>query len=282
MVSKHKSIGVLAIDDGGYSTVVIGKDGIMDSFPSVKSIYGSNRNLTTITGKHDYIIEYNSEKYVAGTLAKFDSALPIQWHGKSKAHVFFDLSVLLSVFLYGYIDNYIAVSVPIEQHNENEKKLRIDRLKGSHTMTVNGKSKTFYISDIIVVPESACAYWINEPSGLTRWLDLGSRTVNFSSTLNEDDSVRYIDVASGTFYKGIESLGNNFDATALADYVCGRLFAKGWEENDSVNLLGGGALNEELVSSIKKYFPNAKPLELPIYSNCKGMYNLARYAFQMD
>lgn len=278
---KGKSIGVLACDDGGYSTVSVNKDG-MDLFPSVKSIYGNNRNLTTITGKHDYIIEYNQEKFVAGTLAKFDSSLPIQWHGKSKAHLFFDLSVLLSVFLHGYIETKLAISVPIDQHNEIEKKKRIDRLKGSHTMTVNGKTKTFYISEIIVTPESASAFWVNEPSGLTRWIDLGSRTVNYSTTFKDEDNTRYIDTQSGTFYKGIEALGDNFNAKALAEYISGRLFAKGWEESDSVNLLGGGALIPELADEIKRYFPLVEIIERPTYANAIGMYNLARHAFQMN
>lgn len=281
MNNKNKSVGVLACDDGGFSTTSVTKN-VMDSFPSVKSVYGNNRNLTTITGRHDFIIEYGQEKVVAGTLAKFDSSLPIQWHGKSKAHLFFDLSVLLSVFLYGYIDTYLAVSVPIDQHNETEKKLRIDRLKGSHTMTVNGKTKSFYISDVIVTPESASAYWIDEPYGLTRYIDLGSRTVNFSSTYKEGDNTRYIDTQSGTFYKGIEALGDNFNAKALADYISGRLFAKGWEETDTVNILGGGALIPELVDQIKLYFPKAQVMDKPLYANAIGMYNLARHAFQMN
>ncbi|MCM3387370.1 hypothetical protein M3649_04375 [Ureibacillus chungkukjangi] len=278
---ERKSVGIVSVDDGGFSTCIVTKDK-MDKIPSVKGNYGKDRNLTTITGKHDFIIEYKDKVYCAGTLAQFDCELPIKWFGKSKAHIFFDLSVLLSCFLYGYIENYVAVSVPLGSHTPEEKKNRTERLVGSHTMTVNGVTKTFYISDVIVTPESASAYWINEPLQLTRWLDFGSRTSNFASTFNDGESVRYIDTQSGSFYKGIEQLGENFNSIDLVDYVCGRLFAKGWETEDTINILGGGALIPELVEAAISYFPRAQVMENPSMANAIGMYNLARYAFQMS
>jgi len=278
---ERKSVGIVSVDDGGFSTCIVTKDK-MDKIPSVKGNYGKDRNLTTITGKHDFIIEYKDKVYCAGTLAQFDCELPIKWFGKSKAHTFFDLSVLLSCFLYGYIESYVAVSVPVDNHTPEEKKLRTERLIGSHTMTVNGVTKTFYIADVIVTPECASAYWVNEPQDLTRYLDFGSRTTNFSSTLNDGESVRYISTQSGSFYKGTEQQGENFNAKDLVDFVCGRLFAKGWEENDIVHILGGGALISEIVESVKVYFPKARVMENPSMANAIGMYNLARYAFQMS
>lgn len=279
---QNQNIRLIAIDDGGYSTAVVTRD-VEDMFPSVKSIYGNNRKLTEIVGKHDFIVEYKGNKYVAGTLAQFDSSLPVKMFDESKAHEFFDLSVLISVFLYGGVDNVIIVSVPVDMHTPEEKKARIERLQGTHTMTINNKSKTFYISKVAVAAEGASAYWVNELYGWTKYLDIGSRTVNYASVYNDGDSVRYIDTQSGTFHnKGIEALDKEFDAKGLADYICGRLFSKGWKLDDDIFLLGGGSLNNDLVNEIKRYFPKSKVMEKPLYANAIGMYNLGRYNFGIE
>lgn len=271
--------GVISIDNGGHSTCVVTQH-VKERFLSVKGLYG-NRTLTDASGKYDYVVDYNGDKYVMGTLAKYDCQYPLQMHTKTKQHIFFDLSILVAIHQFGFSTNYLITSVPITMHNDDEKTGIIGRLLGDHTITVNGHRKRFNIMDIKVAPETAVAFWINEPYGKSRYIDLGSRTIGYATTINEDDVTRFIDTESGTFEgKGLEALDGDYDQRALADFICGRLISK-WKKNDDVYLLGGGALDELLVESIKRYFPKASALENPQMSNALGMYLLGRTVYDM-
>lgn len=271
--------GLIVVDDGGSSTCVVTKTG-QEIFPSVKGLYG-NRTLTDNNGKYDFVVEYKGEKYVMGTLAKYDCRYPLQMHTKTKQNIFFDLSVLVSIHRFGYDNNFLITSVPISMHNDNEKNGRIERLLGEHTITVNGIERTFNIVDVKVAPETAVAFWINEPQGKTRFIDLGSRTVGYATTMCEDGATRFIDTESGTLNgKGLEALGEDYDQQALADFICGRLMVD-WKEKDNVFLLGGGAEDDVLVSAIRQYFPKSKSLENPQMANALGMYFLGLLAYNM-
>lgn len=272
-----EAIGVVAVDDGGYSTAIATKNN-EEMFYSVKGLFG-NRTLTEAKGKHDFIVDYKGIKYVMGTLAKYDCAMPLEMHTKSKNHLFYELSTLVAIHQYGYSSNYLICSVPIKMHNEDEKNARISSLKKSHTITVNGVTRTFSIDDVKVAPESVSAFWLNQPTGKTRWLDLGSRTIGYGSTVNEDDVNRFIDTESGTFFgMGLQALDEKYEAKGLADYVCGRLI-KVWDTNDKVYLLGGGALDDELVMQIIKYFPNAEVINDPQMANARAMYRLGKISY---
>lgn len=278
-MAKGASKGVIAIDDGGYSTCIVTKDK-QDKFPSVKGLYG-NRTLTELTGRHDFVATYKGVKYVMGTLAKYDCKMPLQMHTDSKQNDFFDLSILVAIHQYGYGINYLVTSVPIGMHNEDEKNGRIKRLIGDHTITVNNIAKSFKIEDCKVAPESAVAYWIGEPEGKNRYIDLGSRTIGYATTLNEDGINRFIDTESGTFNgKGLEALSDDYDQQALADYICGRLMSM-WKNRDNVYILGGGALDKELVKGITSYFPKAVVMDNPQMANAIGMYTLGRIAYDI-
>lgn len=272
--------GLIAVDDGGNSTCVITKDR-QEKFPSVKGLYG-NRTLTDVKGKHDYIVDYKGERYVMGDLAKFDCQYPLQMHTDTKQNIFFDLSTLVAIHQFGFASNFLITCVPISMHNEKEKLGRISRLLGSHTITVNGYTKTFNIMDVKVAPETAVAFWINEPQGKARFIDLGSRTIGYATTICSDGITRFIDTESGTFKgKGLEALDSDYDHKGLSDYICGRLIAN-WNEDDTVYLLGGGALDNKLVDSIRRYFPKADIMPNPQMANAIGMYLLGRVAYDME
>jgi plasmid segregation protein ParM len=273
------SSGLIVVDDGGNSTCVVTKNG-QEKFPSVKGLYGQ-RTLTDVKGKYDYIVDYKGKRYVMGTLAKYDCRMPLQMHTKTKCHDFFDLSVLTAVHQFGFASNYLIVSVPIGMHNKAEKEARINRLRGDHTIVVNGISKSFIIMDAKVAPETAVAFWVKEPQGKTRFIDLGSRTIGYATTICEDGVTRFIDTESGTIAgKGLEALGIDYDQQALADFICGRLIAE-WNPNDDIFLLGGGALDEKLVSSIREYFSKASVMENPQMANAMGMYLLGRAVYDI-
>jgi plasmid segregation protein ParM len=271
--------GVIAIDNGGHSTCVVTKDA-KEKFPSVKGKYG-NRTLTEVSGKYDYIVDYEGERYVMGTLAKYDCQYPLQMHTETKQNLFFDLSILVAIHQFGFATNYLVTSVPITMHNDDEKSGLVSRLLGDHTITVNGRRKTFNIMDVRVAPETAVAFWLKEPYGKSRYIDLGSRTIGYATTVFEDDVTRFIDTESGTFNgKGLEALDGNYDQKALADFICGRLISK-WNTGDDVYLLGGGAFDTILVEHIREYFPRTSVLENPQMANALGMYLLGRVAYDM-
>lgn len=276
---NNESVGIIAVDDGGNSTCVVTKSK-HEIFPSIKGLYGK-RNLTEVKGKYDFIVDYNNKRYVMGELAKYDCKYPLQMHDDTKQHDFFDLSVLTAVHQYGYLNNYLVISVPIEMHNQNEKRGRIERLKKKHTITVNGVTKTFNIAEVIVSPETAVAYWSKQVKGKSRYIDLGSRTIGFATTIFENGDLRFIDTESGTIFgKGIEALGNDYDPQGLADLIFGRLSVS-WKRNDDVYLLGGGALDEDLVGHIRYYFPNTEVMEHPRMANALGMYVIGRLSYDM-
>lgn len=280
-MNREDGIGVISVDNGGSSTCVVTRN-TEEWFPSVKALYGE-RTLTTVKGKKDFIVEYKGEKYIMGTLAKYDSVMPLQMHTESKQNLFYDLSILVAIHQYGFLDNYLVTCVPVSMHNDIEKKGLYERLVKSHTIKVNGISRTFRISDLRVAAEGASAYWIDEPRGIARFLDIGSRTINFVTTLNEDGINRYLDSQSGVFFgQGIEALGNNYNSKGLSDFIGGRLFAKGWKREDQLFLLGGGALDKHLVEFIRDYFPLAKVIDDPVMANSKGMFQLGRHAYQMN
>lgn len=273
------SSGVISIDDGGSSTCVVTRYG-QENFPSVKGVYGK-RTLTEVNSKYDFIVDYKGEKYAMGTLAKYDCKYPLQMHTDSKQNLFYDLSILVGIHQYGYLSNYLMTSVPISMHNDDEKEGRIKRLIGKHTIRVNGVTKTFEIDDVKVAPETAVSFWINEPEGKSRYIDLGSRTIGYATTVYEDSVTRFIDAESGTFKgKGLEALDNSYNQQALADYICGKLLSI-WNPVDNISLLGGGALDKDLVAAIVEHFPNAVVLDNPQMSNALGMYMLGRIIYGM-
>ena len=274
---RQDTIGVIAVDDGGDSTCVTTKKGV-ELYPSVKGIYGV-RNISEVKGKYDFIVEYKNEKYVMGDLAKYDCAIPLEMHSETKQHLFFDLSVLVSIHQYGYDQNYLIVSVPIRMHTKEEKQGRVDRLKGVHTLTVNGITKTFTIMDVKVAPETAVAFWTHRFKGKTRYIDIGSRTVGYATTVYEGEVTRFIDSESGTFFSmGIQALDEHYTPDALGDYIIGKL-SKIFKNTDKVYLLGGGALDERLVERIQSYYPSARVMDNPRHINALGMYELGRAAY---
>lgn len=270
-----ETTGLIAIDDGGHTTCVKTKNGI-EKFYSVKGLYGE-RTLTKASSKYDFIVEYLGGKYVMGSIAKHDCQLPLQMHTRSKDHLFFDLSILVSIHQYGYLSNFVVASAPVEMFTKDEQEMRISRLQKSHTITVNGVTKTFAITSIKLAPETASAFWRDEPQGRSRFIDFGSRTIGYATTLNEDGEIRFIDTESGTFFeKGIEALDKNYNVKSVSDDVLGILKGKCWGANDKIYLLGGGALDDELVKAVKRHFVNAEVKDDPQMANVNGMYNLGR------
>ncbi|MED1469866.1 ParM/StbA family protein [Bacillus salipaludis] len=268
--------GVFSCDNGGHSTCIVTAKSF-SQFPSVKGEF-RERSLVNPSGTHDYIVEFKGRRYMAGTLAQTESRFPMQMHSRSKQHLFFDLSIMISLHQFGYDKNYLITSVPISMHHEEEKEGIRKRLVGEWSIIVNGIERTFTIEDVKVAPETVSAFWIHEPEGKTRFLDIGSRTVGYGTTLKEGSVMKYIDSESGTFMgKGLEATETtNYEE--FADFIAGKLLAQ-WDENDKVYLLGGGAKNKLIVNQLKKYFKKTEVMENAQLANAKGMYLLGRNVY---
>lgn len=269
--------GVIAIDNGGNSTCVRTAT-TCDWFPSARSHFG-NRNMLETPSEKDFVVEYKGKKRVMGEIAEFDSTLIEECHDKTKANEYFELSIMVAIHKYGFSANYLVVDVPINIHNKEEKEAIIERLKGEHVITVNGITKSFKIMDVRVAPETAVAFWVNKPKGKSRFLDLGSRTIGYATTYNDGKIVRFIDSESGTFNDA--GLAIQKDYEFLADYLLGKLTSM-WDKNDKIYLLGGGALEEELVNALKQRFPNLEVMENPKTVNAEGMYNLGCKLYELS
>lgn len=272
--------GVIAIDNGGNSTC-IRTSNVNDWFPSARSAFG-NRNIIETPSNKDFIVEYKGSKYVMGEIAEIDSRLKIVSNDKTKDNLYFELSVMVAIHRYGFSTNYLVVDVPINTHNADEKERVIKRLKGEHTITVNGNTRTFNIMDVTVSPETAVAFWVDKPKEKARFLDIGSRTVGYATTYNDGKVVRFIDTESGTFNDaGLSIISKDFNNEQFADFLFGELTSV-WDKNDKIYLLGGGALDESLVNTLKERFPNLEVMKNPKMANAEGMYNLGCRIYELS
>jgi hypothetical protein len=274
------SEGLVAIDNGGYSTCVATKSGVF-SFPSSKGLY-KKRTLESTHGNFDYVLEFNGEKFLMGTLAS-ESKFPLQMHTLTKANNFYDLSVYMSLALVGYDINKIIVSVPISQHTEHEKTEIVHRLLGPKEVILNGKLFNFHINEVKIAPETVTAFWCDRPLGKTRWIDWGSRTIGYGTTIYEGKDLKFLDKESGTFEKfGIDAKRlEEVEEHSLADYVGGMLTAL-WDKEDQVFHIGGGVNRTGVMERMKTYFKNSEISDEADLVLVKGMYILGRGVMGID
>lgn len=272
--------GIIAIDNGGSSTNVKTATSFV-TFPSEKGEIHHDFRLNRNFGSYDFLMELFGKRYAGGTLAE-EASFPLQMHTESKQHIFYDLSILTAIHRYGFAKNYVVTCVPIFMHTPEEKEGLRNRLCREWHFRLNGETKQFTIEDVAVVPETVTAFWVDTPKGKTRWVDWGSRTVGYGTTINQDENMRFLNKESGTFNKkGLEAVGidnNPRQAEALADFIGGRLLSQ-WDKDDKVIHLGGGALNQNITFKFSEYFPNSEVMKNPKKANVEGMYILGRSVF---
>jgi hypothetical protein len=278
MEVNQRREGVIAIDNGGYSTGVV-TSSLQKMFPSAKGEY-VEMNMEPTLGQYDYIVELNGRKYLAGSIVQYECDYPLQMHTESKQNLFYDLSILIACHQFGYNTNYVMTCVPISFFTKEEKEGIINRLKGNWVLTVNNQTKSFTIADVKVAPETVTAFWNKKPEGLVRWMDWGSRDLNFGTTLNDGEKMRFINKDSDTFHgKGLEATPTK-DYQMLSDFVAGRLLAK-WNPKDKVIHVGGGARNQQIIDSFSKHFPNSEVHEQPQLAVAKGLYFLGKEIYDL-
>lgn len=275
---------ILGVDAGNWNGKVIGQYGEIIYRTAIAEY---NPRANEKFGDDDMVVEFESRKYHAGTIAKRDTEFGGSIMGGSKAHSDVLLRVLMGIHRYMDIYNFheiefqIVVGQPIDYHVEDEKLKIINMLEKKHTITVNDMTKTFIITKVLVSKE--VPFWSEPVVEKVRMIDIGSGTVNWSTFIMK----KYISTESGTLLYGTESTKSK-DRRAMARGIATETSQK-WDKNDVVKLAGGGAY--ELEQYIKAYYPNTTILKPkisvnggikqldPIFCNAVAFYNMAKGMF---
>lgn len=265
---------IIGIDAGNYGTKVAMESGVY----SFRSLLGEwrERNFNSTYG-NDMVYEYQGQKGFAGDIVEHECEFIRERFGDTKAHEDAKLRVLLAIHQFSNDkDNDIVVGQPIKTHTPDQKEAIKKMLKGTHTLTVNGITKTINITNIDVAPEGAISYWAYE--GLEqhiRFIDIGSGTINFASV----HKGRFVDRDSFTIDYGVNSV-RALDFNSLAAAIVAES-SKRWKSNDVVRVCGGVA--EEVVKYLSTHYKNCeviKPWDLhPVYTNAIGCFELARVLY---
>jgi Actin like proteins N terminal domain len=279
---EKRTTGIIAIDNGGYNTKILSETMSHPVSISSRKAYGHNRfKFQTTYPEGTYKIFWEGKWYFMGMLM-LESRNQLTGYTHTKATDYFILSILQAIALYGYDINKVVTSTPISRYSEDEIDAITNRLLGKHELEINGKEYSFEIVDVIVAPETSTAFFALMPEGKVRWLDLGSRTVGFATTINENGFFMPIELESGTIEK--EGLDIRNDITDFSEYVenLSMELNRVWDTEDYIIAFGGGAEIPELVRELKMHYPNLHVAEEPLFLQVRGMLELGIQTFNGD
>lgn len=275
---------IAGIDGGNYETKIVTAAGSS----KFRSCLGEFREFNIdkgALGPDDIIFEYKGKKGFAGTLAENEALFLREMAGDTKAHEDAILRILIAIHRFADGEEHdIIVGQPIKKHKAEKERI-IDMLKGKHTISVNGFTKTFTICNVSVAPEGAGAYWAyGGEEERIRIIDVGSGTVNCATISNG----RFIDRDSFTLTFGANS-AEQYEVERLADAIIASS-SKRWAKTDHVRVCGGIA--EIITPILSKYFTDlsiirpfvkhGKSMKVvhPVYTNAAGFYELARDCYE--
>lgn len=249
---------IIGVDGGGYEGKVAGPHGAL----SFRTNLAPWRELKVLDRKHgddDMIFDVDGEKGLAGTIALNESRISIKnRYGISKAHNQAKIRVLLGIFRYlekfniNSADSICVITgQPVDGHTEDDKNTIKNNLVGPHTVTVNKKTREFYISEVGVAPEGTGGFWgSNQEKETCRIFDFGSGNVNLVSIKN----FIHINSTSKTLNYGTEVLPPDEVMHSAIDEAIGL----GWTKDDEVLVCGGSA--SRMLETIREEFPKAELL----------------------
>lgn len=276
--------GIIAIDNGGRYIKIAKKDWVLPNPIPSRKVFAFKRNVGAESdGEYDFVIRWKNKTFFTGNIAIREStALKVEAFTESKAKDYFILSILQSIHMYGYDINYVVTCVPIIHHIKEEKERIRQLLIGTHTLTINEVEKTFEIKEVLVMAECINAFWAIQPLGKTRWLDIGSRTVNFGTMEVIDGVVYPIAGESHTLQVGLEK--TDFETFVdFANGIEGQLGQYGWSNEDEIYLIGGGAEHHPaLVEAMIELYPKITVPENPQNLQVQGMYVFGEDEFLLE
>ena len=260
--------GIIAVDNGGEFTKVFAEDMKKPVVYSAKKGYGHDRlKFRNSYDKDTFKIVYDDTIYFTGSLLlEADGELPS--YTESKATDYFFLSILHACALHGFKENYLVTCTPFTKWDEDEVEAITDMLVGTHNITINNVDYEFTIAEVLVVSEVTPAFFLDTPMGTVHWLEFGSRTVGFATTI---DGV-LIEGLSGTLSKMGLDIKQVANFKAYVSQIA-RSLLKYWDEDAEVRVFGGGIEHyEEITEELIKYFPNLVVIEEePQLIQVKGM-----------
>lgn len=189
-------------------------------------------------------------------------------------------------------DICISTGLPINQNDTDTMGKLIELLQGEHVVQINGgKEVKFTINkdNIMIAPEGGGAYWdavldkdmnVRNQSltkGIVRTIDIGSRTINYCTTKNNE----LLDRDSDTLGFGMMTLTidnenpDDADKEGFVRSAIGGELAKVWQnfrDDDIVILAGGGSM--VLEKWLRNLYPMAKLVDDPVMSNARGFYKM--------
>ena len=285
---KMATSGVIAVDNGGLNTKIFSEG--MENPVSISSrkAYGHNNlRLTKSLGEGAYKIKWNDQYYFFGSLI-LESDAEMSGYTNTKAKPFFILSILQAVALYGYDKNKVITCTPFSRYTDEERGKIESMLVGEHSIEINDVEYTFEITDVLVTSETSPAFFVDMPEGKVRWLDLGSRTVGYSTShfVPDEEILDLLDKESNTIEKEGLDINRLHDASVekFRQYVdnLSKELNRKWDEEDYIVVFGGGALNENLMIALQEVYTNTKIAEDPLHLQVRGMLEIGKAEMGSD
>lgn len=273
---------LFGIDPGNHKVKLVNKNGVFSFLSDIGE--SRERKLVTSYGDDDMVFEYKGRHGFAGSLAKYESEFTASIKGTSKANEDAQLRVLLALHRYSTDrDNAIIVGQPIISHIEPEKKAIKDMLLGSHTLTVNGVTKTLNITRVEVASECASVGMITPRAEIFHIVDLGGGTLNWATCMFDGQRVRMVDKSSDTALIGADTV-KQLDLASIARLLLSRTQST-WQREAEVRVIGGQA--EPFAVELKRYYSNAHAFYpvvnnetvSPSFANAAAFYGLARSVY---
>lgn len=274
---KQKTVGVIAVDNGGENTKVFSESMTEPiSFGSMKAIGNVRHKKDPILPDelHSHLIEWNGQIYLTNYRAMQSRARKSSLKN-TKTDDYFILSLLMAVAKFGYDENYVSTCVPYSRMTDEEIDGITDRLVGDHTLIIDEKTYQFTIADVLITGETMIGDYALKPTGgKTRLLDIGSRTVGYASVYRDDVFEQPLQEESYTIEReGLEARRDVQDTGEYDEYAENLSFELDhvFEKDDRIIVFGGGALIPEIIEAIAKIYPNIELAEDPLFVQVKGL-----------
>jgi plasmid segregation protein ParM len=259
---------IIAIDNGRAFNKVVTQAKTF-SFPSVLGEWKDRSGFKeTKFGDYDLEIEFSGKRWFGGTLAKYESTFQCTMHTETKDRMENLINILTGIHLATDSSNVRVITCqPIKVHNDENKQKIKEMLMGEKVITVNGRTKTFFIEDVLIACEGGvAAYSLQSYPKLLRLLDVGSATIN-AATLRDS---KFVFNESLTLPFGLDT-EEDVDLEKMASKIISEC-SKKWKPTNHVVLVGGGA--EKLLPYIQDYFKKTSLHPNCQFANAQAMYKV--------
>lgn len=241
-----------------------------DSAPFVLPAYVGEARVLKLANDPlptEIVMHSSFGSFFLGDLARNESRGAGRMMTKSKVHVDTKALILASVARVIECDDediMLTTNVPIGLHTSLTKAAMKEMLTGPQELTINGVKKKFTVRQVNVGTECAVAYMIlcKRQGGTRRFIDLGSRMINFATVRNG----RFIDAESGSLDYGCDTIKDG----DLVHRVVSDLSTMWSDFNDWTYLIGGGAYKHSL--GFLQYFPRLLCASYPTVTNALGLF----------